>query len=44
LNGTALAAPTKNSHEQAHTLQKKNIYNIIWKDVAGWLQYEKIGE
>jgi len=23
LNGTALAAPTKNSHEQAHTLQKK---------------------
>jgi len=43
LNGTALAAPTKNSHEQAHTLQKK-IYNIIWKDVAGWLQYEKIGE
>jgi len=42
LNGTALAAPTKNSHEQAHTLQKK--YNIIWKDVAGWLQYEKIGE
>ena len=23
LNGNVLAAPTKNSHEQAHTLQKK---------------------
>ena len=33
LNGTALAAPTKYSHEQAQTFQKM-IYNIIWKDVA----------
>ena len=33
LNRNVLAAPTKNSHEQAQTFQKM-IYNIIWKDVA----------
>jgi len=34
LNGTVLAAPTKNSHEQAHTLQKKIQYHL---ERCGWL-------